>query len=432
MWQLRDGLTTTWPCVHDPGGAHRERPTMHHQTRRLGGLLLGGVLLTAATACRPPTPPPQPAGTFRELAPVAPDPAAERAGFSSVSCPAADDCIAVGQLHVDDRYTGMAERWDGRRWTALPAPPTPAGRHLDLRTVDCPRRDHCVVVGATTAVTPDPPITPWFYDTAYVARWNGVRWTDETAGLAPGMPRVDALTDVSCVGDTCLAVGVHGEPYSSIVMTAPAFVSRGPRGGWARVPGPPLGASVAIGGLPGRYWLQLDCASTTSCAATTLLVSGVSVAAFASYWDGTSWTAPPFTDIPALESGYYGFLMGVDCPAPGQCLATGSGLERPDGTNEGLVRTWNGQEWVVTPLAGMESLGLVSCARVGRCLALSGWRRPEPAEPARSAVLDGTGWHPVPAPEPHDRLEDLSCAGTMCLTVGADDKNHPVAYRWVF
>ena len=107
-----------------------------------------------------PVPDPLPAGSFAEL--------------TSVSCPSASDCVAVGD---DQNAAGttdgtLAAHWDGTAWTVVPSP-SPA-KFSGLTSVSCPSVRRCVAVGgasrsATGTVSP------------LVEAWNGTAWTVQSA-----------------------------------------------------------------------------------------------------------------------------------------------------------------------------------------------------------------------------------------------------------
>jgi hypothetical protein len=429
-----DGTSWTRGPARARGG---DRPAIECPTTRFCAAQAGGVSSVYETRVPP---------VFEHwdgrawmLVTATPNPTEPRSSLDSVSCVAADVCVAVGQAVEGTRILGLAERWDGRRWTLLATPPAPAGRHLDLRTVSCTRIDRCVAVGATTPVGDGPPATDYLYDDPYVARFDGRVWTDETAALPAGDSL--ALTDVSCTGGWCLAVGVR-EPGPDpdgqfhVPWPAAAFVSDA-AGSWRTAPGPPMGPNVAYGGLPGRAWLQVECARPTSCAATSVGTLPLGVLTETAYWDGTAWSEPPLVPDYAPTRADPVTIEGVSCPPAGRCLATGQrspsmGL----GKQEGVVLAWDGRAWVPQPAPDLPALGPVSCGAPDRCLVLDA-KLALPTDLRASVVRDTTGWHRVPdhptIPPALSRgsLADVSCTPTMCLVVGSDGAS-ALAHRWIF
>jgi hypothetical protein len=73
--------------------------------------------------------------------------------FGAVSCASSVACVAVGRNSYDRGFASLAARWNGRRWSAMPAPPDANG------AVSCVSSRLCVAVGGGAA------------------RWDGVRWT---------------------------------------------------------------------------------------------------------------------------------------------------------------------------------------------------------------------------------------------------------------
>jgi hypothetical protein len=77
--------------------------------------------------------------------------------LSAVSCASPGTCVAVGYMVVGQEERPLAERWDGQRWSLMPA----LGLTGRLFGVSCPASDLCFAVGAAA-------------DTALAARWDGM------------------------------------------------------------------------------------------------------------------------------------------------------------------------------------------------------------------------------------------------------------------
>jgi len=86
--------------------------------------------------------------------------------LTAVSCASPTACTAVGTYN--DGVFGVAEHWNGVRWTIqrLPAPPGPPGEQPDVSpvSVSCASATACVTVGTTQNQT-------------LAEAWNGSRWT---------------------------------------------------------------------------------------------------------------------------------------------------------------------------------------------------------------------------------------------------------------
>lgn len=106
-------------------------------------------------------------------------------GLSSVSCPSAGFCAAVGLGPSGD----SAETWNGSSWTAQ-ATPTPAGgSSLALNAVSCTTASFCETAG-------------WYFNSSFeqltvAEEWNGTTWAAQTT------PNPSASTDNSLNGVWC-------------------------------------------------------------------------------------------------------------------------------------------------------------------------------------------------------------------------------------
>ena len=69
------------------------------------------------------------------------------ASLTSVSCPSASRCVAVGdqlQTHVVQR---VVEMWNGSRWTVVNVPVPKGTKKSDLSGVSCAPSMRCFAVG---------------------------------------------------------------------------------------------------------------------------------------------------------------------------------------------------------------------------------------------------------------------------------------------
>jgi hypothetical protein len=138
-----------------------------------------------------------------------------------VSCPAADDCIAVGvALKGNGIATPVAARWDGRRWSLLAVPTTHLSSSVSsfLDAVDCSSVHFCVAVGfgfrgSTARVRPPSEV------------WNGHRWREVLMqGVQNGSP---GLETVSCSSaSACTAAGEDSGYSSGDTFSNPALIER--------------------------------------------------------------------------------------------------------------------------------------------------------------------------------------------------------------
>jgi hypothetical protein len=96
---------------------------------------------------------------------------AKGTSLSSISCPTAVRCIAVGTYsNASGRSLTMAEAWNGTSWRLLQTR-NPAGNNDSfLNSISCPQAARCVAVGSYH-LTSGP-----FSDLILTEAWNGTTW----------------------------------------------------------------------------------------------------------------------------------------------------------------------------------------------------------------------------------------------------------------
>jgi len=133
-------------------------------------------------------------GSRWRVLPLAPGPI--QGTLSAVSCPTRTACVAVGQ--DDLLHRGFAEDWNGSSWEVTPlppmtAPPMVAGFHAisqAFTAVSCASSHFCMALGELVGLA---------------ETWDGTRWSRPMLG---GAPIVSPLAGVSCsAGSSCVAVG---------------------------------------------------------------------------------------------------------------------------------------------------------------------------------------------------------------------------------
>ena len=357
--------------------------------------------------------------------------------LSAVACPSATACAAVGSFHAEDGSTqAFAESWDGSGWTLLPAPVAPAGAvDVSLASVSCVAADACVAVGYYTIASGD--------TVALAENWDGVGWTIHGL-VVPPLYGPTRLSGVSCsAADACTAVGGGlAERWDGTAWSLQSIPEPGPLVGLNGVSCPSASSCVAVGGSEaggliarwdGTSWsiepgdvsagsLELtavSCTSVSGCMAvgfTTPQSSGV-----AEHWDGTSWTSVP---LPAgIEQP-----TSVSCASPTACVAEGSGTSAVS-----VLAAWDGTTWSQT---GQSDGGLdsVSCAVADAC-----WAVGRNGNQTLAEHWDGTAWQTEATAEPvggaYAFMFDISCSSvTACTAVGHYDTaswtQATLAERW--
>jgi hypothetical protein len=285
--------------------------------------------------------------------------------FTDVSCPAANDCWAVGSVNNDAR--AEIYHWDGSAWTQVPLEHPRTG-FTSLNSVSCPSVALCWAVGA------------WTFGTerkSYMLRWNGTQWSAK----GPDIGGTPGAVFCASTADCWVAGGVKVEHWNG---------SR-----WAPVPARPV---FHDGFRPALYCVRSDDCWMT---ATKLNEHGVVIA----HWNGHTWL-----DVrnPVRETEDVS-MPGLSCLGATACLAAG-----------GVAVSWNGSKWsrADAGLAANAIFSAVSCTAGLPCLAVGS----NSAGLAFSERWDGAQWHPVTTPAPsgtNSELNGISCVtASDCWAVG--------------
>jgi hypothetical protein len=107
-------------------------------------------------------------------------------------------CVAVGEVTLNGTDTMLAERWNGRKWSAMRLAHPPGVTNSFLTSVSCTSARACTTVGSVYG--------PSTGASTVAERWNGSRWTVQVT-QSPGNEGVP-FAAVSCGSATsCTAVG---------------------------------------------------------------------------------------------------------------------------------------------------------------------------------------------------------------------------------
>ena len=161
-----------------------------------------------------------------------------------VSCASSKSCVAVGSYgNADFDIVALAESWNGKTWTAS-KPSAPAGAtSAALQGVSCVSLAACVAVGWYT--------NAFGYPLGLAESWNGRKWTEVPLPKSDGYGE---LYSVSCVSSKyCLAVGVGDGTAPGPSRGIPSSdVWNGKSWSFKKVPVPPKGGgSTATSMLQG-------------------------------------------------------------------------------------------------------------------------------------------------------------------------------------
>jgi len=396
--------------------------------------------------------------------------------LSGVSCPSRAACIAVGDY---DRTRGnpgpaaLAERWNGSRWSLLPAP-SPGAAEYRLAGVSCTAAAACMAVGAGGP-------------TGLLAeRWDGARWVIVPAPAPPAVPVPGSgtLAGVSCASAvSCTAVGWQfttagrsgvplaehwdGGSWSAQPVPNPLFHGQGSE--LAAVSCPSRHACTAVGergSVPsatlaerwdGRRWavqptpsprrndthlLGVDCTSAASCTAAGLDSPPARLLTLAEHWNGARWARQHTPDPPNPPGPGSGLLDGIGCSSAAACTAVGQAGRGPP-----AIERWDGTTWVIQrspPVRnpGLGELASVSCPAAAVCFAAGDTGGSERANFSAFALAErwnGKTWAIQRLPEPpgtlSSNLNGISCSSPVaCTAVGEFSDGaagaQPLAERW--
>lgn len=322
--------------------------------------------------------------------------------LTSVSCPSASACLAVGG--------GLAERWNGATWTALPAP---AGG--SLASVSCISVSACTAVG-TSGVFGS--FTP------FAASWDGTAWTVHPA---PGAATSSGLSGVSCLaGGNCIAVGFAITSSDDGDFEEDALAESWDGTAWAIQPTPSLLSDVDLAAV--------SCTSATACAAVGNSDNDLAVTA---RWNGSRWGI-------GVQVSHEGPLNGVWCTSATACIAVGDAAT--GGGSLPRAERWNGTGWTRQSVPGQGAFGglaAVSCTSASACTAAGNADGINGGEQALAERWNGQKWAIQTTSNPRvaqpNLLSGVSCATTrQCETVGsvtslnnpAGDFGTPIAAHW--
>jgi len=244
--------------------------------------------------------------------------------LSSVSCPSAARCFAVGQDSTDG---GFIDSWNGASWTMAFSQ-----QDVSLSGVSCSTPTTCVTVGAGSS------------NSLYSMVLGSGTWAPESV---PDPGNDGFLYDVSCASPTfCMAVGsvqVGGVGWATSLTEDWNGES------WVVVPSPNYPEDdLGPGFIGGGILIADSCVSAQACVAVGYGGGGVNSSnlgypglAVVETWDGVAWSLTPTPAPVEPAGGGHADLRGVSCMPDAndaQCVAVG--LQTPDNANfSALVAT---------------------------------------------------------------------------------------------
>jgi hypothetical protein len=181
----------------------------------------------------------------------------------SVSCTSAKACAAVGLYSTSEvGHKTVVERSNGKRWSIQKTPDLP-GWDSELKSVSCSSARACTAVGTRYREDPTAEVS-----LPLVERWNGTRWSLQTAASPADLLGSSVLRGVSCTSaSACIAVGYYQNK---------TLVERWNGKKWSVQSTPQAQGSL----------YSVTCSSTSACTAVGSYIEG----ALVERWNGKKWS----------------------------------------------------------------------------------------------------------------------------------------------
>lgn len=284
------------------------------------------------------------------------------------ACPAAGSCLAVGEyLDAEGNEEGLVETLAGGSWTAssVPLPTGSTDVGADLSSIVCPEAGSCVAVGNSSS--------DGFVEHALIETLSDGTWTGSTPTV-PGKSNARSgseLASVSCAAvGSCQAVG----GYASGRKTAFGLVETLSDGTWTPTSVPPPGSgTTGLSELSG-----VSCAAVTACQAVGSYLDSEGEYGFIDTLNDGTWTsttAPSPAKSAESSASLTGVSCPTSsaCVAVGSYLSFNASTGEPSMGN--FFDTWHGQKWTSSKApnpAGVDlsSLVSVSCTTATACVSV--------------------------------------------------------------
>ena len=338
-----------------------------------------------------------------------PPPTVPGGSLTAISCSGPLSCMAVGSY--TDRtgaQAALAEAWNGRTWSIVPAVSPSGSAATALTAVSCPSAGFCVAVGTwSNSAGQSHPLAE---------RWQGGRWST-LAIVNPVTSQRTVLSGVACTSTTaCIAVGYFSNPAYTVTLA-----ERWDGHHWAvQRTANVLNPTSPVWGVLNGIW----CLSATSCTAVGYYDTSVVQRTLAELWNGMTWSIQPTPNLPGKPANG---LNAVTCRAANQCMAGGNYLTG-NGSGGPLAEAWNGRTWTITPTpapagARYSYLYGVACPSAGVCLAV-GYSATGNTSRTLAEQWNGRTWSiksaSPPAGSAQSQLTGIWCrSARVCTAVGS-------------
>jgi hypothetical protein len=327
--------------------------------------------------------------------------------LEAVSCASAGFCEAVGfGVNSASHFVALAEAWNGTSWSGA-LPPDPAANTTELQGVSCVSPSFCAAVGYTTSS-----------GTGTLGEgWNGTSWAIEQIPEPAGTTTADLL-GISCAAATaCETAG-----QAAVPAIANMLIDGWNGTSWTlQAPVQPIGATS-------NSFSAASCVSATDCEAVGSYDNASAVqVTLAEAWNGTSWKIQA-TPNPAKGSTIT--LTGVSCVSASFCEASGSN----NNGSAAFAEKWNGTAWQHQSAPGAGGLAAVSCVSASFCEAV-GTKATKTGTGPLAETWNGTAWStqaiPAPAGASLSAATGVSCtSAALCEAVGTYNENTAFAAIW--
>ena len=315
--------------------------------------------------------------------------------FQAVSCFSASYCMAVGDTSINGT-TGSATfvSTDGGSSWAIAGIPAGTFNRL-IYSLSCPSAQACVGVGSQLS-TSGAPVVPLIVATTD----GGATWITQTPPA--GLTGIGALTSVTCPSPSvCLAVSPGSSPYGSGASTPYVIGTTSGGSTWVSESPPPRAGSLD----------SISCPTASICTAVGAVTWNTSIPVLLQTADGgTTWATK---SVPAGIAE----LAAMSCSSESNCTAVGYDAAKTsayiEATSDG-GRNWTQQAAPPSPM----SLEGVSCPSSTHCTAV-GDNHTDSLSYAASTSNAGLTWTAGTIPSGPHSMEGVSCLSTVeCVAVG--------------
>jgi Fibronectin type III domain len=359
------------------------------------------------------------------------------ADLNSVSCTSVGNCVAIGQYDDSSgEQQGLLETESHGNWSASELnlsqlPSVYSGNPaVELTSVACPAAGDCVAIGQYSDAADK--------QQGLIASENNGTWTIHEADLSALVPFINP--EVNLLQVSCASVGncAAGGEYLDSSGNQQALLETEVNGSWSA--GNPDLSKLNVAGDPAAEIESVSCPAAGSCSAVgyyedgTYTYQGLTVNQVGGIWQ-------PATEVqlPADSSGETAgqgdlYLAALSCASAGDCTAVGTYDSTAANNVEGLELTENGDTWspaleTSLPAASASNpdvwLASISCMKARQCVAAGTYDGSDGNNQALVARLSGDTWTTgsVEQPTTYNRFNSngasVSCTpGGYCAVGG--------------